>query len=144
MVLSRKELGSLVKKARDMKSKSIGKKYTQQMLANDLKLSRGYIGDIENGRTYPNYVLLDQIAHACNVPLSFFDNSSETESTIPDALEPTFYKTPTEAIEFILEQPALMEYGNYDLDELTKDEIISVTNDLLLTLKISLERIRKK
>lgn len=47
MVLSKKEIGLLIKKARKHKSKMIGQKYTQNMLAEDLEISRGYIGDIE-------------------------------------------------------------------------------------------------
>lgn len=74
MVLSKKELGNLIKQARKLKSKSISKKYTQQMLADDIKKSQSYIGDIESGRTYPSYVILMEIARACDVPLSFFQD----------------------------------------------------------------------
>jgi transcriptional regulator with XRE-family HTH domain len=42
------------------------------MLANELGISRGYFGDVEAGRTYPNYVLLSRIANACGVPFNFF------------------------------------------------------------------------
>lgn len=76
MVYTKKQLGTLITKARKIKASKIGKKYTQEMLANDLGLSRGYIGDIENGRTYPNYVLLNKIAEACDVPLGFFDDNN--------------------------------------------------------------------
>lgn len=79
MVMSKKEMGNLIKNARKLKSKNSGKRYTQEMLANDLNLSRGYIGDIENGRTYPNYVLLSKISEICGVPLSYFDENIEEQ-----------------------------------------------------------------
>jgi repressor LexA len=80
VVLSKKDVGVLVKNAREERTKNTGKKYTQQMLADDLDISRGYLGDIENGRTYPNYVLLSKIAEACGVPFNYF----ERESQLPD------------------------------------------------------------
>lgn len=73
MTLSKIELGTKIKEARKIKTESIGKRYTGQDLSNDLKLSRGYIGDIESGRKYPSYELLTAISEACGVPLSFFD-----------------------------------------------------------------------
>ncbi|NME64068.1 helix-turn-helix transcriptional regulator [Clostridium cadaveris] len=76
MPLSKEEIGALIKKARDLKAKKIGRKFTQSDLAESLNKSRSYIGDIENGRTYPNYRLLAEIANVCEVPLSFFDESN--------------------------------------------------------------------
>lgn len=72
MVLSKKELGQLVKKARKLKSEKNNKLYTQKMLACDINKSQSYIGDIESGRTYPSFVLLNEIAAACEVSISFF------------------------------------------------------------------------
>lgn len=77
MVLSKKDLGEKIKEARKIKSANIGKRYTGEMLASDIGISRSYLGDIESGRTYPNYVLLNKIADACNVPFSFFGDISD-------------------------------------------------------------------
>lgn len=79
MVLSKDELGKLVKEARKIKSEKIGKRYTQVMLADDIDKSQGYIGDIESGRTYPTFKVLSRIAEACEVPFSFF-GSTETDT----------------------------------------------------------------
>ena len=54
------------------------------------------------------------------------------------------FDNPTEALRFILEQPVLMAYGGYDLDLMTDDEIITLANDILLTIKISTERRKNK
>jgi transcriptional regulator with XRE-family HTH domain len=73
MSLDKKELGLKIKEARKIKGNKIGKKYTGNMLATDLDISRSYLGDLESGRVYPNYTLLSKIAEKCEVPLSFFD-----------------------------------------------------------------------
>ncbi|WP_333887882.1 helix-turn-helix domain-containing protein [Clostridium sp.] len=128
MVLSRKEIGLLIRKARQYKSKAIQKKYTQQMLAEDLHLSRGYIGKIENGKIYPEAALLAKIAEICGVPPDFFDGTnkiynskliqptdcSENSKTNKDSgsliKNPSSYPDITDvkqAIELILSQPGL-------------------------------------
>lgn len=55
-------IGSKIKELRNRKSINIGKKYTGAMLANELGISRSYLGDIESGRTTPNEILLGKIA----------------------------------------------------------------------------------
>ena len=55
-------VGSKIKELRNKKSIEIGKKYTGAMLANELGISRSYLGDIESGRTTPNEILLGKIA----------------------------------------------------------------------------------
>jgi transcriptional regulator with XRE-family HTH domain len=77
MVLSKDELGKLVKEARKIKSKNIGKRYTQVMLCKDIGKSQGYIADIESGRTYPAFKVLSKIAEACQVPFLFFSRDRE-------------------------------------------------------------------
>ncbi|WP_051623569.1 helix-turn-helix domain-containing protein [Clostridium hydrogeniformans] len=76
MVLDKKCLGHLIKEARKLKSEKIKSKYTGQNLADDLKISRSYLGDIESGRIYPKYELLTRIAESCEVPLSFFSENN--------------------------------------------------------------------
>lgn len=138
MVLSRKEIGLLIRKARQYKSKAIQKKYTQQMLAEELKLSRGYVGNIENSRIYPEAALLAKIAEICGVSSDFFDetgkiyNSKLIQTTVcskntktntdNDSLikNPSRYPDITDvkqAVELILSQPGLMLNGEILSDE---------------------------
>lgn len=83
MVISNKEFGKLIKEARKIKSEKINGLFTQTDLAKSLNKSRGYIGDIETGRTFPNYKLLKEIATACDVDINFFnvyiDNAVENQ-----------------------------------------------------------------
>jgi repressor LexA len=84
--MSRKDLGEKVKQARKIKSQETGSKFTQSMLADELGISRGYLGDVESGRIYPNYVLLNKIAGICGIPFSFFAEEDIPEPS-PDELK---------------------------------------------------------
>lgn len=80
MSISKKELGNLVKEARKIKANKNDSYYSQSSLSKDIGKSRGYIGDIENGRCYPSYATLCSIAEACGVTVDFFQ--SDVEKTI--------------------------------------------------------------
>lgn len=71
LAVSKKNLGKLIKEARKVKSKKINKKYTQRALAKDIGKSQSYIGDIEAGRTYPSFKILNEIAEACGVDVNY-------------------------------------------------------------------------
>ncbi|NFA12182.1 XRE family transcriptional regulator [Clostridium botulinum] len=81
-MLPKKDLGKLIKKAREYKSKKINKLFTQKMLADEIGKSRSYICDIERGRTCPSFATLSSIGKTCGVPLDFFQNYDD----IGDAL----------------------------------------------------------
>lgn len=81
-MLSRKALGKLVKEARQIKSEKVGKRYSQKMLADDINKSQSYIGDIETGRTYPSFAVLAEIAEACTVPISYFQDEKKINDDI--------------------------------------------------------------
>lgn len=146
MLLSKNEIGKLVKEARKLKSEKIGKRYTQIMLANDINKSQGYIGDIESGRTYPTYKVLIQIAEACDVHLSFFDPNNEyaelvtpSKNSTADTLknfEITDIKT---AMKLILSQPGLMLNG----EMLSDESKIAIANAIQMGLAYA-EKMQKK
>ncbi|MCD3351752.1 helix-turn-helix domain-containing protein [Clostridium botulinum] len=87
MALSKMEMGMLIKKARTLKSEKYGKNYTQNELAKDIGISRSYLGDIERGRIYPNYILLNKIAEACEVTFNFFDEKNLNPQNAFESLE---------------------------------------------------------
>lgn len=184
MVLSKKELGALVKKARNLKSEKIGKLYTQKMLAADLDKSQSYIGDIESGRTYPSFKILAQIADACGVPISFFQDdknlsrhienfvksqlstvrtedvpkitehikndpdinidyihdclkdNSGTISEVKIACTDNLFKTPEEVVQFLLQQPVIMNFCEVDITKLNTNKTSEFINDFLNQLKL--------
>ncbi|EJO5349511.1 helix-turn-helix transcriptional regulator [Clostridium botulinum] len=77
----KKNLGKLIKKAREYKSKKINKLFTQKMLADEIGKSRSYICDMERGRTCPSFATLSSIAKACGLPLDFFQNDNDINET---------------------------------------------------------------
>lgn len=182
MVLSKKDLGKLIKQARKIHSERIDKRYTQQMLANDIGKSQSYIGDIESGRTYPSFAVLNEIAKACHVPISYFQDDQKVNEDIdkfvklqltnledgevhkireaikkdPDAkinhiynLIPKdnsdtlyekspnhLFKTPEEAIGYILKQPVIQEFFEFDINKMSAEEIIDFTNEIVHQIKL--------
>lgn len=147
MVLSKKEIGLLIKEARKHKSEVLGNKYTQNMLAEDLVLSRGYIGDIENGRIYPNYVLLNKIAEKCEVSLSFFED--ETKTIDQNITKSSMLTKPSsnhieitdveQAMKLILSQPGIMLNG----EMLSDESKMALANAIQMGLAYA-EQIQKK
>ncbi|AGK98337.1 helix-turn-helix domain-containing protein [Clostridium pasteurianum] len=126
MVLSKEELGKLVKESRKIKSDKIMKRYTQVMLADDIDKSQGYIGDIESGRTYPTFRVLSKIAEACEVPFSFFG------STEADALKRIIMSAYPD-----MSNEKVQKFLNYVLSELSDNEnspFIDIDQDLTLDI----------
>lgn len=85
-----KLLGNKIKFLRNKKGSELGIKYTGKMLADELSISRSYLGDIESGRIHPNSDLLARLALVLNVDVNFFneteqcDNTSNMEKQIAD------------------------------------------------------------
>ncbi|MPQ44593.1 helix-turn-helix domain-containing protein [Clostridium tarantellae] len=145
MVLSKEELGKLVKEARNLKANKLRKKYTQSMLAKDIGKSQSYIGDIESGRTYPAFKVLSQIAQVCDVPFSFFENKDyfKIEENNPKSYEENL-KTENnldvkDAMDSILSQHGLMLNGEI----LSDDSKIALSNAIKLGLQYA-EQMQKK
>jgi len=59
-------------------------------------------------------------------------------------LESMKFDSPEEALKFILQQPVFMAYGGYDLKKLSEEEIIELANDMLLAMRISLEKKKRQ
>jgi len=111
MVLSKKELGKLVKEARKIKSEYIGRKYTQTMLASDINRSQSYIGDIESGRTYPAFKVLNEISAACGVSLGFFENMKTNSTPEKSAAYLSGIVDIKSALDLLLSKPGLALNG---------------------------------
>lgn len=125
-MLSKKELGKLVKEARQIKSQKIGRRYSQRMLAEDINKSQSYIGDIETGRTYPSFVVLGEIAEACNVPISYFHDEQKIDNDIDEFIKANLTVSNTKQLDTIRE---LIKNDpdaklNYIYDCLMKDNIL--------------------
>lgn len=109
-------------------------------------LSKSTISEIENDLTSPKTETLQKLAEAYERPVSdFFDDvSSNTDELIKTYENMPDFEDAESAMKFILEQPSLMAYGGYSLKDMDKDEIVELANDLLLALRISVERRKMK
>lgn len=115
-------------------------------------LSKSTISELENDKSSPTAATLEKIANALKVPVSDFfadENESIVKATASKyfASENEQYKkdlseneiefnTPQAAIKFILEQPAIMGFGGFDINKMSDEEVMSFANELLNQLKL--------
>lgn len=141
-----KKIGSKIREIRKSKKLSI-------MDVRELTgLSKSTISEIENNNSNPTTDTLQKLANALKVPVSdFFIDANEPpmeqiaeeyyESEkekyknmyFKDGFE---FKTPQEAMKFILEQPAIMGFGGFDVNKMRDEEIMDFANELLNQLKL--------
>lgn len=134
-------LGDNIRAIRKEKKISINK------LSKLTGISLGYLSDLENNKAKnPSVDKLNLISSALDVSIDalFKDDIEKWDATLDTELikeEATLYetgefKTPEAAMQFILKQPAIMGYGGFDTDKLSKEEIIEFANELLKQLQL--------
>lgn len=115
---------------------------TQKELAEKANISRSYLADVENNRYNPSLDTLDKIISALGITKNDFfkdempNQLPEMIKTVPSSYVTGEFKTPEEAMKFILEQPAIMGYGGFDIQKMSNEEIIEFANELLRQLKL--------
>ena len=118
--------------AKRLKSLRIEKDITQNELAKVLNVSRSTLGKWENGTSTPNYSTLSTIASFFNVSIDYLLGQSNSK-----VIEvPEKFTTAEEAAQFLLDQQAVMAYGDFDTNKLSDDEKIQFANELLQQLKL--------
>lgn len=120
---------------------------TQSELAKIFSLGESTISFYESNKRTPDYELLQKIANYFNVSTDYLLGRTSTKTTkgIELAKQEDFeFNNPEDALRFILGQPAMMDYGGYDLKDMPEEEILEIANDILLTLRISIERRKQK
>lgn len=142
------------------------KGWTPYRLCKEANMTQSTLSDILNGRRKnPTAITLQKIASALGVTVDeFFSQTKDIDNPgineeqidvniIKEAGEQYIlnkykdmpdFSDAEEAMKFILEQPSLMAYGGYDLKEMSDEEILELANDLLLALRISVERRNRK
>lgn len=96
--------------------------------------------------------IVSRIAEVCEVPLSFFQSVEDTSTLeelqghceIKKNSTESYNKyqtssslnTPAEAMKFILQQPAIMGFGGFDIKKMTDEEIMDFANELLRQLQL--------
>jgi transcriptional regulator with XRE-family HTH domain len=148
-----KEVNILTTFAERLKHLRKNKELTQEKLAEVLNISKSSISMYENGNREPDFENLEIIADFFNVDLNYLLGKSDLMNTSNQIVKnskeierinvPEKFETAEEALRFILDQPALMAYGGYDLKKMSEEEIIDIAENMLFSLKLSLEK-RKK
>lgn len=149
-------LGDNIKSIRE--EKKLGLNETAKLAG----ISPSYLSDIEKGnKTNPSMEVLQRIADALDVSIKeFFKSEPASQQQLKEwddkynpngelaeqvkFIESLQLGTPEQALKFILSQPNFMAYGGYNLDDLSEEEIMDLANDMLLAMKLSIEKKRKK
>lgn len=125
-------LGDNIKKLREERG------LDQEDVAKAAGVSVAYISLIEsNKRQNPSTKVLAKIANVLGVSVEelFKDINNDTTDNNKDSISIKF-KTPEEAMKFILEQNIIMGFGGFDINKLSDEEKIEFANELLRQLKL--------
>ncbi|WP_039652405.1 helix-turn-helix domain-containing protein [Clostridium tyrobutyricum] len=112
---------------------------TQKELGNFINVSDRVVGYYESNDRFPkDEKTLKKIADYFNVSIDYLlgrtDNKTNQNSDIDkDDFE---FKTPQEAMKFILNQPAIAGYGGFEPNKMSDSEIMEFANELLHQLKL--------
>lgn len=142
-----KKLGNLIKTYREENN------YSLREFSKICGISHTYIDKLEKGvdprsgkTVEPTLDTLEKVSQSMNMTLKTLlshigkidsnqDYQTEDKSEDNDSALQEFTSA-EEAMKFILQQPALMAFGGYDLDEMADDELIQFANELLGQLKL--------
>ena len=117
------------------------KKLNQTELANLLEVSNGSISKWERGDRQPDYETLERIADIFNVTIDYLLGRSDAKYKSDDSQ--MSFSTPQEALSFILKQDMVADFGGYDLDSMSDEEIMEMAEDVADMLKIVSKRHKK-
>lgn len=110
------------------------KRLNQTELANLLKVSNGSISKWERGDRQPDYETLENIADTFNVIIDYLLGRSDSKQEFNESQ--MNFSTPQEALSFILKQDMVADFGGYDLENMSDDEIMEMADDIADMLKI--------
>ncbi|MDI9215983.1 helix-turn-helix domain-containing protein [Clostridium tertium] len=114
-------------------------------------VNASYISALERDeKKNPSVAILEKLANALEVnideimksdsvrdnDLKRLDKNSEQVKEEVELYETGEFKTAEAAMQFILKQPAIMGYGGFDAEKLSKEEIIEFANELLKQLQL--------
>ena len=137
------DIGSKIKKLRSKKSIEIGKKYTGAMLANELGISRSYLGDIESGRTVPNEIILGKIADIFDVDIyELIGDDKDISIDNSNVIELKYSKKVTDTIRKIDDNSAIKKYiKDTDFNELIIRILDENSTPIVTMLKDNIEKL---
>lgn len=118
------------------------KNMTQEQLAEELNKkynlneSKPTISQYENNRRVPDLDRIVNIADYFNVSLDYltYRKFEETNDNLRE--NDISFNSPQEALSFILKQEMVANFGGYDLETMSDEEIMDMANDIADMLRI--------
>lgn len=110
---------------------------TQSDISKDLNISLTTVSGWYHGKNFPRPDKMQILADYLHVQVE--DLLKKTENDIP-----SHFDSAQDAVEFIIRQPMVANYGGYDLDLMSDEEIIEMAEEVADMLKIMAKRHRKK
>ncbi|WP_317817838.1 helix-turn-helix domain-containing protein [Clostridium tetani] len=120
------------------KIKSLRKdnKITQEELAIKIGVSTSMVGMYETDARKPSYEVLIKIADYFKVSLDYLLREAEYKTYIGTKENCIKFKTVEEAMQFILKQPVVINFCEFNVDKMTNRDLIEFANELLNQLKL--------
>ena len=129
-------LGDRIRKLRNEKDIS------QSTLGKYLGVGKTTISNYETGYSTPDNEILAKLSSFFNVSTDYLlgvsDNRSNDQEELPDD-----FKTPEEAIDFLLNKNVIMGFGGFDVDKLSDEDKVQFAHELLEHLKLLSYKYRK-
>ncbi|MDP4147426.1 MAG: helix-turn-helix transcriptional regulator [Bacillota bacterium] len=129
------------------------KGWTKYKLAKEAGIGQSTLSEILSGKKKnPSVNTLQKIASALEVSFdelmgSKTNKPDNDDSIIAKEVEEVYptgeFKTPEDAIKFILSQPTIMGFGGFDIKRMSDDEIMDFANELLRQLKLISYKFKK-
>lgn len=120
-----------------IKSLRKDKKLTLTDMSAKTGLSISTLSDIENDKSSPKTSTLNKIADGLDVQLLDIIGSEPNYLTdINNSNTDIKFTDPVKAMEFIISQPTVGDYGNFDVNKLTDEDKINFANDLLEMIRM--------
>lgn len=118
-------------------------------------LAKSTLSAIENNKSNPNGNTLRKISEALQTPLSDILNHDlvcnlgndlyfiQPKSSSIKEDNPQYFTSAQDAMEFILSQPVIGNYGDFNVDELSDEDKVNFANDLLNMIKMISPKYKK-
>lgn len=124
-----------------LKQLRLSRNITTYELSELTGIPQSTISKMENGKRKIEAESLQKLADALSVSVNdFFDEENakrEKTNIIKESnTMPEEFKTPQEAMQFILKQPAIFGFGGFDINKMSDEEILDFANELLRQLKL--------
>lgn len=131
------KLGDFLKKERNNRNMSL------REFADYIGISHTYLNKLENGvdprsgkPVSPTIEMLNDISKSLHVSLEYLLSASGYVNNNNQVEYQNIFSTPQEALGFILKQEMIADYGGYDLDAMSDDEIMEMAEDVADMLRI--------